>query len=86
MEDLRHLFNESDRWQAQIDIMDLREYILPLLMKRQGNVCNICKLEVIDYDIDHIVYNPKVTINELQALCWPCHKNKTDFRSLKMRK
>jgi hypothetical protein len=79
MEDLRRQYNKSDREQAQRDIIDLRCYILPLLLKRQDNKCNMCRNEVLEYDIDHIVYNPKITINELQALCISCHKSITNY-------
>lgn len=82
---LRNRFTEADREQAQRDILDLRHYLLPILMRRQGSVCNICKLPSLKYDIDHIVYNPMVSINELQALCIACHVKKTDFRPLRNR-
>ena len=85
MEDLRMSFNEADREQAQRDICDLRPYILPLLLSRQGNACAMCHIPALKYDIDHLIYNPKVTINELQALCWPCHKGKTNFVAFRNR-
>ena len=83
--DLREQFTKADRLQLQIDITELRPFILPLLLERQGNTCNICKVEAKEYDIDHLVYTPKVSINELQALCIPCHADKTDFRPLRNR-
>ena len=86
MEDLRLQFNRADREQAQRDINDLRCYILPILLDRQDGVCAICGLFTEDYDIDHLVYNPEVTVNELQALCWPCHKAKTNFIPFRNRK
>ena len=79
MKNLRRQFTFSDRRQLQSDISALRGYLVPLLLKRQGNACNICKQEAESYDIDHLVYNPKVTLNELQLLCVPCHKEITNF-------
>jgi len=83
--DIREQFTLADRKQLQLDIAELRHLILPLLLQRQGYACNICHEPVENYDIDHIVYHPQVTINELQALCIPCHKAKTDFRPLRNR-
>ena len=85
MENLREQFNKADREQLQADISSLRPLILPLLLKRQGNSCFRCNEEVDKYDIHHTVYNPKVTLNELQALCIACHKAITDFRPLRNR-
>jgi len=79
---LRTQFTLDDRKQAHLDILNLRPYLLPILMERQGNTCNACNESAEAYDIDHVVYHPKVSINELQALCIPCHKAKTDFRPL----
>ena len=64
MENLRRFFNKSDREQAQRDTLDLRFYILPILLARQNYTCNRCKELADKYDIDHLIYNPKVTINE----------------------
>jgi len=69
----------------QDSINSMREYILPLILDRQGNVCNMCKVSHEKYDIDHLVYNPMITINELQALCVPCHKSVTNFTPFKNR-
>lgn len=85
MENIREQFTLDDRAQLQVDICELRPYLLPLLLKRQGGVCRACGAPASSYDIDHTIYNPRVSINELQALCIPCHKEKTDFRPLRNR-
>ena len=38
-----------------------------------------------DYDIDHKVYNPMMTIKELQAVCRACHKSVTNYVTIKNR-
>lgn len=85
MDDLRHLFTKDDRRQAQDDISGLRRYILPLLMKRQGNACNDCKQPAEAYDIHHLLYHPKSTIEHLTALCEPCHKATTNYTNVRYR-
>lgn len=73
MKNLRSNYSYKEREEFQDTISRMRVYILPLLLERQGNVCNGCKKEYERYQIDHLVYNPLVTINELQALCIDCH-------------
>ena len=85
LQDTREQITIDERAEMQVVISELRPYILPLLMERQGNICNVCKQSADKYDIDHLVYHPKGTINELQALCIPCHKEKTDFRPFRYR-
>jgi 5-methylcytosine-specific restriction endonuclease McrA len=63
-------------------VNSLRRYIIPILLERQKGVCAICKKSHKEYDIDHKVYNPMETINELQLLCIPCHHEKTDYTHL----
>lgn len=79
MENLRESYTYQDRLEFQSNINTMRPYILPLLLQRQNNVCNICKVEHKKYDIDHLIYNPMITINELQALCHDCHKSITNY-------
>lgn len=66
----------------QDTINDLRKYLLYVLLEKQNGVCNICKQPAKDYDIDHLLYNPMITVNELQALCIPCHKSITCYTRL----
>ena len=50
------------------------------LVKSQNNACNICKLECKKYQYDHIIALANGGNNEmenLQALCIDCHKEKT---------
>ena len=85
MRNIRNRYNYKERKEFQDTINDLRVYIVPLLLKRQGNVCNHCKLSMVKYEIDHLLYNPMLTINELQALCHACHVKITDYRHIKDR-
>ena len=79
MRDLRKRYTYEQRLELQDTISDLRKYILPLLLRRQNGVCCMCKQVASYYDIDHKVYNPMITINELQALCIQCHKSITNY-------
>ena|ERR1035437_70912 len=85
MDNQRNTMTYAQRLELQDTVNDLRHYILPILMQRQDNACALCKQSVAKYDIDHIVYNPMLTINELRALCIPCHKDITDYRHMKHR-
>lgn len=82
MRNLRHRYTYQQRLEFQNTIMVMRDYILPLLLARQNNACALCKAGHKSYDIDHLVYNPMVTINELRALCEACHYTQTDYRHL----
>jgi 5-methylcytosine-specific restriction endonuclease McrA len=79
MRNLRKRYSYAQRKEFQETINDLREYILPLLRNRQGHVCNKCKKPIIAGDIDHKIYNPMMTIDDLQLLCEPCHIVITDY-------
>ena len=83
MRNLRNRYSYSERMELHRTMLELRPYILPILLDRQGHKCAICKQVVDKFDIDHKIYNPMETINELQALCIPCHKSITDFRPLR---
>ena len=85
MRDLRHRMTYEQRLELQATLNDLRHYIVPVLLMRQNGVCNICKLSADKYDIDHLVYNPMISLNQLQLLCIPCHKSITDYRPLSVR-
>ena len=54
----------------------LREYIFPLLMKRQDGRCADCEEEDNGMDIDHLIYHPLITLKHLQLLCRDCHVKK----------
>ena len=82
MRNLRNRYNYKQRLEFHTTAISLRQYLIPLLKKRQNNVRNDCKKPAKAYDVDHKVYNPMVTLNELQLLCIPCHVAKTDFRGL----
>ena len=66
-------------------IYALRAYIYPLLLRRQNGHCARCPSVFGPFDIDHKVYNPMLTLNELQLLCFPCHKSITNFTTYKNR-
>ena len=85
MRDLRKRYNYTQRMELHRTMLELRPYILPLLLDRQGYKCPICHCKPLKWDIDHKIYNPMETINELQALCIPCHKSITDYRPMKYR-
>ena len=85
MRNLRQRYNYAQRMEFQRTMDSLRFYILPLLLQRQHNSCAICKQSVDKYDIDHKLYNPMETINELQALCIPCHKEITNYTPMRHR-
>jgi hypothetical protein len=79
MENLRHLYTKEDRAHAQQDIVELRPYLLYCLKQRSNDTCELCGHHADNYDIHHVVYNPAITINELQLLCVPCHASITDY-------
>lgn len=83
MRNLRNRYNYKERMEFQTVLQSMRCFILPLLLERQNNACNICKKTYKKYEIDHLVYNPMVNINELQALCVDCHYNITDYNTIK---
>lgn len=85
MRDLRHRYTYSQRDEFQQTIKSERQYIYPLLMDKQNGHCASCPNTSGPFDIDHKVYNPMLTINELQLLCWPCHKGKTNFTPFRNR-
>ena len=82
MRNLRNRYNYQQRTEFQNTSVDLRRYVVPLLLKRQGGVCAVCKQPATAWDIDHLLYNPMMTINELRLLCIPCHHNETDYTHL----
>ena len=79
MRNLRDRYTYKERSEYQITIGSIELYIRPLLLEKQGHVCNMCKQQAEKYDIDHKIYNPMMTINELQLLCVPCHKSVTNY-------
>ena len=85
MQNLREKYTYQQRLELHDTIMVMRPYLLTLLLNRQNNVCNICKVKHDKYDIDHLIYNPMITINELQALCVDCHKSITNYTTYKNR-
>ena len=85
MRNLRNRYTYEQRDEFQRTIGDLRQYILPVLLDRQGGVCNRCGLPAQRYDLDHLIYNPMMTINELQALCEPCHAAITNYIPIRNR-
>lgn len=76
MKDMRYLMSKDDRRAAHNDILNMRVYIEPLLLERQKGKCAHCGIGGLKMDIDHKVYNPDITINELQLLCRDCHIKK----------
>lgn len=85
MENLRNNYNYRQRLEFQDTLNALRPYLLYLLKKKQNGLCALCNKKATKYDIDHKLYNPMETINELQLLCIPCHKSITDYRPMKAR-
>ncbi len=82
MRNLRHRYTYAERLEFQDTLLSMRLYVLPLLLARQNGTCNLCHEPHTRYDIDHMVYNPMITINELQALCEVCHKGITNFTTM----
>ena len=85
MRNIRNRYNLAQRLEFQKTLLCLRFYIMPLLLQRQNNSCARCKKPSDKYEIDHKVYNPMVTLNELQALCHKCHVQITDYTHIKNR-
>jgi hypothetical protein len=77
MRDLRSRYSTAERFEFQDTLNKLRGYILPLLLRRQDGHCALCPDASGPFDIDHLLYNPAVTLDELRLLCWPCHKRVT---------
>lgn len=86
MRNLRSRYTPEQRAEFQDTVNDLEHYIRPLLLQRQQGVCAMCKQPHSKYDIDHKIYNPILTLNELQLLCVPCHKSITDYTTFKNRR
>lgn len=82
MENLRSNYNYKQRLEFQDTLNSMRAYLLPILLKIQGGCCKRCELPADKYDIHHVIYNPKMTINELELLCEQCHKDITDYSRL----
>ena len=85
MRNLRKRYTYKQRKEFDATVQRLRIYIVPILLQRQHGVCNRCKKLADKYDVDHKVYNPMVSINELQLLCVPCHKAISDYRHINKR-
>lgn len=86
MKDLRNTFSYKERLEFQYTVNSLRRYVVHILLKRQNALCAICATASDYYEIDHLIYNPRITINELRLLCWPCHRDTSDFSTLKNRR
>lgn len=76
MQDLRKTYTHDQRMEFQHTLNNMRVYLYPMLFKKQGGTCALCP-STGPFDIDHLVYNPLLTIKELRLLCWPCHKEVT---------
>lgn len=85
MRNLRHRYTYKARLEFQDVTLALRSYLLPLLLKRQGGVCALCKVVAERYELDHKLYNPMSTLEHLQALCHACHASITNYISFKNR-
>lgn len=77
MRNLRHRYTYKVRREFQEVISDMRSYIIPILLRKQDSSCAVCRTQNVPFDIDHKVYNPMVSMEELQLLCEPCHVKKT---------
>ena len=78
LKNLREIMSKKDRLAAHRDVLNLKPLIVPLIWKRQNGLCNLCgsKLDA-KFEIDHLIYNPRITIYELQLICHKCHVAKT---------
>ena len=85
MRNLRHRYTYEQRDEFQTTISRLAKYIVPVLLDKQGHVCNLRKQESAKYDIDHKLYNPMQNIDSLQLLCVPCHKSITNYTRIDYR-
>lgn len=54
-----------------------------MLLKRQNGLCALCKKVSARYEIDHVVYNPMITLDHIRLICRPCHRSITDFTTFK---
>lgn len=79
-------YNPVQRKEFQDTIQTEYKYIRAVLMERQDGACAVCGDRDVPFDIDHKLYNPMMTVNELQLLCVPCHKDKTNFTPMRNRK
>lgn len=71
-----HSYTAEEAADIRMPAYLLREYIEPLLLERQGGACAACREVKAFYDIDHLEYHPKITLNHLQLLCRACHSKK----------
>lgn len=76
MKDLRATYTHTQRMEFQETLNAMRPWLMAVLLKRQNGTCALCPSKG-PFDIDHLVYNPLVTVKELRLLCWPCHKRVT---------
>lgn len=56
----------------------IKPYVLAAMKAQFGDKCAECGEKKHAYDIDHMRYSDKVTIYDLQLLCQPCHKVKSE--------
>lgn len=75
----------KERLDLHETLNSLRRYVVPLLLERQRGTCDMCKLPADTYDVDHLLYHPEMTINELRLLCIPCHKSITNYVPMRNR-
>lgn len=81
-----HGLTRKDREQQQIDIIQLRPYILALKQKAMGFIgCEQCKTITNEVDIHYTSYKHDLTYYDLMLLCIPCHTSMTDYRPMSMR-
>ncbi len=81
MKNIRNQFNKVDRRLAQESILSIRKYILLALKHVKGDKCFKCGVKHDNYDIHHKVYNPDITIKELELACQTCHDDITFSRA-----
>lgn len=85
MRNLRNRYTYEQRKEFANTIAHMKKYIVPLLLDRQNNVCALCHESHAKYDIDHLIYNPMVSMAHVRLLCIPCHKKITNFTTFKNR-
>lgn len=62
---------------AAKQLQDLRPYLLPILKEKFGDKCINCGTWHRSYNIHHLRYGDRITIDDLELLCADCHRLKT---------
>ena len=82
---LQEGLTRQEREQQQLDITELRPYILYLKKRDLVELqCEICGKKDCNFDIHHTSYKKDLTYYDLKLLCEECHKSITDYKHCKI--